>query len=764
MRRATTPVLLIFVLSGAAGLIYEIVWARQLVLVFGNTTQAVSAILTGFFGGMAIGSVVGGRLADRVRSPLRLYGLLEVALVAVVLLTPITFQLIHELYRGGYGVLQEQPQVLALLRFVLALLALAPATVMMGATLPALTRHLAGNEHLSGAFGRLYALNTMGAIIGTLLAGIVLIEALGLTGALVVGAACSGVAGVVAIVLASRDRDPEPRATRPEPADGLAPRPTLALMVAFVSGLTSLGYQTLWTRLLASGTGSSTYVFTVILALFLIGIALGALLFGHFRRRVRNWVTVLAVCQLMTAVLAVLGLVLVISKPAVVNAPELREVFRVLWAAAIPVVLPATIVMGLAFPAASALLRDRPGHEASAAGELLAVNTFGAICGTFLIPFLVIPAIGSPTAIVGLAMINVATALVLALTRLRSLPRVAVTVGGVATAVAIVVTLATPGLVVDPTVARIRDVGGTVLDTAEDEIASTQAGNLGGGDLLWVGGTAMTLLTVDAKVMPIVPLMLRPESEKALTVAFGMGSSFRTGLIAGLEVDAVELVPSVPTMFGWFYDDAEQVLGNPRADVVISDGRNHVELTDERYDIIVTDPPPPIESAGVSVISSHEYYVAGRERLNPGGVMMQWMPNGQNVDEFRAHIRSFDQAFPHTMVMFGPAGYGFLLLGSEEPLDLRDDDMRSVLERPGVLDDLNSAFDSPRTDAAGWIELLRSLVLVEGDEVTRLAGEGQLITDDRPLPEYFLLRRVLGPPVPDASTERVRDLAEQARR
>src|SRR5688500_7581641 len=116
----------IFVLSGAAGLIYEIVWARQLVLVFGNTTQAVSAILTGFFGGMAIGSVIGGRIADRVRSPLRMYGILEIALVVVVLATPVTFRLLHEVYRGAYGVLQDQPQVLALLRFGLARLALGP--------------------------------------------------------------------------------------------------------------------------------------------------------------------------------------------------------------------------------------------------------------------------------------------------------------------------------------------------------------------------------------------------------------------------------------------------------------------------------------------------------------------------------------------------------------------------------------------------------------------------------------------------------------
>jgi spermidine synthase len=768
MQRSPTLVYLIFVLSGAAGLIYEIVWARQLVLVFGNTTQAVSAILTGFFGGMAIGSVVGGRIADRVRSPLRMYGVLELTLVVVVLLTPLTFQLIHELYRGGYAALQEQPQVLALLRFALALLALAPATVMMGATLPTLTRHFRGDDHLSGAFGRLYALNTLGAIVGTLVAGVVLIELLGLTGALVVGAACSGVAGLVAVLLSRGLAEGARSDAPPERLEGERPagmnRPMLALAVAFVSGLTSLGYQTIWTRLLASGTGSSTYVFTVILGLFLLGLAIGAFLFGRLRHRRPDWLAVLAICQLLTAGLATLGLVFVISRPELVSAHDLGAVFRTLWAAAVSVVLPTTIVMGLAFPASSALLEDKAGRVATAAGQLLAVNTFGAICGTFLLPFVVIPAIGSPAALVLLALVNVATGLALAGARLRGGLRVGVAVAGLAVALAIGIAFTAPGVIVDPSVARIRAAGGQVHQTAEDEIASTQAGQVGGHNLLWVGGTTMTLLTVDAKVMPIAPLMLRPDAEKALTVAFGMGSSFRTALLAGMEVDAVELVPAVPTMFGWFYDDASQVLANPRGDVIISDGRNHVELTNERYDIIVTDPPPPIESSGVSVISSYEYYVAGRERLTEGGVMMQWMPNGQNVEELKAHLRSFDEAFTHVMVAFGPGGFGYLLLGSEAQLEFHDDDMRAALARPGVLEDLASAFDSPELDAEGWIELIRSLVLVEGDEVARLTGDGPLITDDRPLPEYFVLRRAFGPDSPDASRELVRSLAEQARR
>jgi len=259
--------LAVFVLSGAAGLIYEVVWARELVLVFGNTSQAVSTILTGFFGGLAVGGAIGGRIADRVRRPLRLYGALEIGLVAIVLLTPVSFELIGQAYRGVYESLAAAPLALALVRFGLAILALAPATVLMGATLPTLTRYLTGRSDFAGAFTRLYSANTIGAIAGTALAGFVLIEVLGLHGALVVGALCSGTAGLVSLAL-DRWLGPDGIVVTPRPGPVGGPvrpvdlgRPSprrwgLALTLAFASGLTTLGYQVVWNRLVGAGTGS----------------------------------------------------------------------------------------------------------------------------------------------------------------------------------------------------------------------------------------------------------------------------------------------------------------------------------------------------------------------------------------------------------------------------------------------------------------------------------------------------------------------------
>jgi len=740
-------VLGIFVLSGAAGLVYEIVWSRQLVLVFGNTTQAVSAILTGFFGGMAVGAAVGGRVADRVRSPLRLYGLLEIVLVGVVLVTPITFRLIHEVYRGIFPGLESVPQALAVVRLVLAVAALAPATILMGATFPSLTRYLARTSELSRAFGRLYAANTIGAIVGTLAAGLVLIEILGLSGALWVGATCSFLAGMGALVLsrgqAAAIGDATPDVTVPARSRPSSPRVRLALVIAFISGLTSLGYQVTWTRLLASGTGNTTYVFTVILALFLAGIAIGALIFNVVGRRLGDPVRVLAISQMIVAALVLAGLVGVLGRAESFDPGQPLTTLKALFGSAVLVVLPVTVVLGIAFPTASALLRDRAAEAGAESGSLLAVNTAGAIVGSLVVPFVLMPTIGSPAIIVVLAASNALLGVGLALIdRPRAMPTA---VAGVLVFAIIAGAAVVPGWVRQPNEAFIAARHGRLFASTEDEIASVQSGQVKATPELWVAGTSMTLLTVDAKLMPILPLVARPSSQRALVVAFGMGTAFRSALIAGLRTDVVELVPSVPKMFGYYYPDANLVLANPNGRVIVADGRNHLELTTDHFDIILTDPPPPIESSGASVISSREYYEAGRSHLTPGGVMMQWVPYGAPEADFKDHIRTFASVFPHVEVVRGAGGYGVYMLGSDEPLTFDEAAVQAAIERPGVLADISSAYDSPASTIPDWVAVIERQRWLDDTSARQYAGDGPLITDDHPLPEYFLLRRLATP-------------------
>ncbi len=418
------PILAIFILSGAAGLIYEVVWARQLVLVFGNTTQAVSAILTGFFGGIAIGSVVGGRIADRVRRPLRMYGLLELILVVVVILTPVTFRLLHNVYAGAFTGLEDNPTLLALIRFGLSLLALGPATILMGATLPTLTRYLSRDpanlehilrpalcrQHVRGDPGddrrRLHPDRAAGPDWhAPRRRGL-----LGDRGSR--RARSSMLAGARCRKPRRAELTPSPSRSRIAPAAPAAaavrPRLRLALLVAYISGLTSLGYQVLWVRLLASGTGDSTYVFTTILAIFLIGLGLGAVAFNAFRTRIKT-INLLAIGQIVIAVLVTVGMLTVIDRGsgAILSLTTNFETLFTKFAGPVAfVVLPATFVMGLTFPATSALVADSEGHVGGNSGLLLSANTLGAISGTFLIPFVVIPLVGSPIALGLIALVN----------------------------------------------------------------------------------------------------------------------------------------------------------------------------------------------------------------------------------------------------------------------------------------------------------------------------------------------------------------------
>lgn len=758
-------VLLMFFASGAAGLAYEVVWARQLVLVFGNTTQATSAILTGYFGGLALGSVIGGAVADRVRSPLRLYGIIEIALVGIVLLTPVLFQGINELYRSSYPTFGQTPTALALFRFGLAILALAPATVLMGATLPTLSRHLTRRARdLSGNFARLYAMNTVGAVVGTAVAGFVLIEIFGLTATLLVGALASGSAGVAALVLSARireslDREHDDPVTEEAPetastgAPGVGPARALALTVAFVSGLTSLGYQVLWTRLLASGSGNSTYVFTLILSIFLIGIAIGAAVYARRLSESSRLVGFLGLAQLTIAAIALAGL------PIIALLVELPLLVRTLL-----VVLPATLVLGLTLPMSSRLLGGTAQHVGRDAGFLLGANTLGAICGTFVVPFVLIPTLGSPQSVAALALVNAALgAFLVARVRGHALPapRPVLVAGGLALIVAASGSIAVPTRFVgDPGLALFANPPSELFASAEDEIASVHAGvERDGLRHLVVGGTGMTALTVDARFMTYLPLMLRPDAEDLLVIAFGMGSSWRSGLIADLRADAVELVPSVPGMLRYFHADADALLANPAGRIIVADGRNYVELTDRRYDIVIVDPPPPIHSSGTAILYSREFYEASASVLNDQGVMMEWMPYGQTVDEFRAHVRTFASVFPNVALIFGPAGKGVYMLGSTGPVSFDAGTMRGVLERPGVLADLESSVDAPVSMADEWLALLQEKFWLDDAGARAFGGEGPLITDDHPLPEYFLLRRLFGEPSPRMTEPNLRAAA-----
>ncbi len=675
----------------------------------------------------------------------------------------------REIYRGAFGALETSPLLLALVRFGLSILALAPATVFMGASLPTLSRHLVSDHtRLGEEFGELYMVNTMGAVFGALMAGVVFIEVLGLNQTLLVGAACSGAAGLIALRLSRRvgrragttveeavdaaaptaAHQTASNASRPpalRPGLGHVSRPRLALIVAFVSGLTSLGYQTLWNRILSSGTGSTNYIFTSILVFFLTGIAIGSYLFSKRLSRSEHPVALLGLAEVALALLVLVTLGVETNYFLVFP----------FYVQLVLVVAPATVVMGIVFPMSSMLVADSDEHVGGSAGLLLGSNTLGAICGTFVVPFLLIPTLTTPRSIVLLAGSNAITWLALLYASGSvSLPihRIARITAGIATAAAVLLMVVPNQIVADPLVNRVRRDNAQVLASAEDSVASVQAVNAGNTLSLDVGGTSMTSLTVETRLMAHLPLMARPGATSLCVIAFGRGSGFRSALIDGLTTEAVELVPTVPGMFGNFFSDAPQVMANPKGSIVIADGRNFLELTTHKFDLMIVDPPPPMNSSGTAVLFSREFYQAGRSRLTDGGVMLEWEFYGQTVSEIRSHVRTFRSVFPHVTLVFAQ-GMGLFMLGSDKPIDLGPAGIQAVLSRPGVLDDLRSAPDSPAgvESAAAWQDFILGHVWISDAAVDEFGAGGTLITDDRPYTEYDLLRRLLGPDSPQAS-------------
>jgi predicted membrane-bound spermidine synthase len=332
--------------------------------------------------------------------------------------------------------------------------------------------------------------------------------------------------------------------------------------------------------------------------------------------------------------------------------------------------------------------------------------------------------------------------------------------GGLVAVVAVVLMVVPNVLVVDPSISDLNRSNATIFGQGEDEIASVQAASIPGAtfkERLYLGGYGMTGLTAVTRLMPELALMARPQSKTICVVAFGMGSSYRSALMAGLQADAVELDPTVPGMFHYFYPDAAQVMDNPNGHVIVADGRNHVELTSKTYDLIMSDPPPPMNTSGTAVLFSQEMYQASRARLNKGGLMMQWVPYNMTVDEFRSHAKTFKSVFPHVTLVFSPMNpsNGVLMLGSDDPIDLTTAGMQSVLTKPGIVDDLSSAADSPPgiKTADQWQQLILNNVWLSDSGVDKFGATGQLVTDDRPYTEFDLLRHRFGPKSPSMSKE-----------
>jgi spermidine synthase len=745
-------ILAAFTASGAAGLIYQVVWQSQLIAVFGNTTQAIGTIVSAFMLGLGLGGLAGGAIAPRLRHPLRLYGAVECAVGALALLVPVGFSLITGVYRSAYD--SNSLATITVLRLALCLVTITPVACLMGMTLPLLTRYLVTSLRDAGLrMGALYGANTLGAMAGTLLSGYALIELIGLSATARIAVILNLGAGAAGLLLSlrspaavsSQDAEVEEVGARGR-ADGASlrregagrlpsPSPLLIYAATFVSGFVALSLEVLWTRLIAEGTGSQVYNFVVILAIFLLGIGAGGALYRWLGSPRRDNLRALA--------LAFLG----VAVTTLVTVPAVDVWIPGLSLARALIILPPTLCMGYAFPLSARLLIRSPAQGARCIGTLYLWNTIGSTLGALAAAFLLAATLGTNASILLVAAADACLALAI-LVLPRAVRRSAAWRWRVGIALAAAATLAGPLLVVSGspllmtrTERYVMSTGLPFIHSEDFESTVDAVGGPPNRSTIFTSGVAMTDITVVTKLMAYIPKIVNPGAQRFLDIAFGMGTTFRSAINLGMHTDVVDLSPTVPWRMPMYYPDAEQYLHSPLARIVTADGDNYVRFTSRRYDIIACDPPPPADSAGAAVLYSREFYAAARRDLRPGGVMLQWIVWGhQDLAQFKAQLRTFSSVFPHVVVLLSPMNNGVYLLGADQPITWDPAVADRILGSPRAVADLAGAPDAARLPVETPAQLLDGMILLQSFQVAGFVGPGPLITDDHPITEYYYLQ------------------------
>lgn len=719
----------LFLLSGFSGLVYQVVWLRLAMAAFGVTAPLVSTVLSVFMAGLAIGSWMAGRLAVHVGRresvrPLRLYALAEAVVASSALVVPWMLDRGRSFLATAAADVTWGSVAHHLAAGAWVSLVLAPFCIAMGMTLPlgiwAVKR--AAPEETAGSFGQLYLANTIGACLGTLAAAFVIVELLGFGGALAVAATCNLAAGAVALGF-SVDRGAPPAPARDErptsPGTGsIAPGRAIPTFL-FLSGFASMGMEVAWVRVFTPWLGTVVYAFALIVAIYLGATFVGSWL---YTRRQRPWSR-----ESTEPAARWLGIGAGLSAllPLALADPRLPWTESFL-AGAVRVglaVVPLCAVLGYLTPA---LVERWSGGDPRRTGAVYALNAAGCVLGPLLAGFVLLPAVGERWTITLLALSLLVSAPALAERKgergwRRSLPAM----GAAATAVAVL------ALTVDPYAERPG------VEVRRDATATVVAHGAGMWRQLQVNGVGMTQLTPITKLMAHLPLALQQRPpESGLVVCFGMGTSFRSMHAWGIRATAVELVPSVPELFGFFHADAAEIMRSPRARIVIDDGRRYLERNAELFDVITIDPPPPVSAAGSSLLYSREFYEVAHRRLRRGGILQQWTPGGDGVD-FAAFVGALQAVFPHVVALQSIEGWGLHLLASDEPIDLATPEVLAARLPAAAVADLVEW--GPERSAVGQFRLAL-LHRVEIPEILALAPGTAPLSDDHPVNEYFALR------------------------
>jgi spermidine synthase len=745
-QRLRAPMLLLFFLSGMAGLVYQIVWTRLLVLVFGNTLLATSTVVTAYMAGLAAGSYALGRAIDaRPRPLLKLYALLEAGIGAFALLFPLLVSAATPLYAALHRALAGNVALLNLARFAVCFGLILVPTFLMGGTLPVLLKRFGrGGRGLGPQAGLFYGLNTAGAVIGCLATGYVLLGLLGMrrTTWLAVGLNLGVAVAAWLLSRAEREetegagREPAPEAETPAPAhDRLAVRAVLA--GTGLSGFCALAYELLWTRMLNLFLNNNVYSFTAVLATFLAGIALGSLVYSTLLSGTRRPVALFAALQLGIALWAwatpfLFGLLQ--------GALFSRQSDALTLAKTSVVMIAPTVLMGIALPLAVGICRRGPRLEGTTVGTVYAVNTVGSILGSFAAGFVLVPHVGLHRGLVIVVGLNLLAAALAATAVAGRRTRPAWALGFVGLVAASV--LAAPATLFRDLYERAQP-SADVLLYQEGRIANVVVYDFhksGYKDLYLnaIEEASSRLWHVQLfKMLGILPVMVHDHPANALMIAFGAGMSAgaTVGHVASLEV--VDLNPDVSGVAEVFAHENLDVLHAPGLHRVVNDGRNALLLRPGRYSVIISDATNP-KTFDSWTLYTREFYSLVRSRLEPDGVFCQWFVVPLPGDAVKVLLATFREVFPHASLWCVYGSSQCMMLATPERLSI---DHAALTKRMGPVWQASGLAEFGIADTD---KFLSYLLLGEDELGAALRGVARVNTDDLPYAQFQVGQEVEG--------------------
>ncbi len=684
--------LVCFFVSGFAALLYQTAWTREFAFLFGTSELAVVAVLAAYMGGLAFGAAVAARFAGRLARPVLAYGLLELGIGLGALAVPFLIHGVQSTYLALAGGLDAPPEAMALTTALFHLAGsfavLLPCTALMGATLPLLARHAVSSEAQIGPrIGILYAVNTAGAIAGTLVAAFLLLPALGLRDTVHVGIAGNFVVFAAASLLARSSAATDVANTSSR--DGSARIFHWILPAMTVSGAVSFLYEVLWTRLLGQVLGGSTAAFASMLSSFLLGIALGSALAARLARTRAAAARGFAVAQLGSGLSAYFAFRAADSLPTLTLAVGASPSSPAAGAAAAGILLlPVTLCIGATFPFAVRMLSRSADEAASVSGRVYAWNTVGSIFGAIATGFFLLPGLGlERTALVG-----VVTSLVLAFaTAWSAMPRQRALAGAAAAMLvgALAIGLPVPVELLLHTAISGTRTEGKLVYLGVGRSATVTVVEYAQGWRLFTNGLPESgverrevpdLRFDESAWLSLLPTAVRPETKKMLIIGLGAGKTLGATAATVSSIDLIELEEEVVRANRWI-PRAIDPLDDPRVTLHLGDARGAMNLSDKRYDAIVSQPSHPFTS-GASHLYTREFFELAHSKLTPGGVFVQWIGAGfVDLELFGSLMAAMTAVFPHVHV-YRPVPVALVFVASDEPIDLLESGPRALAAAP----------------------------------------------------------------------------------